>query len=99
MSEKILKITDVDNGFCRVNYVARNDDNQKVYYCIQNDGPPDGLNLYRCTDQPWREPSHIKKCTDWNIFEIPTGDSAIEIEIRDFLNKKLKEQGDNNGTK
>ena len=86
----LVKIISVDNGFCRVNYVAKNDADQNVYYCIQDEGNND-VQFYRCTGQPWCEPNYTIKCSDWSIIEIPTGDSEIEITVRDFLNKKLKE--------
>lgn len=93
MSDKLLKIMDIDNGFCRVVYVAKNNNGQKVFYCLQDEGD-ENIQFYRCTDYSYIEPDYTVKCKDWTIMEIPTGDSCIEKIVRDFINKKLKDSGE-----
>jgi len=33
-----LKIHSIDNGFCRVMYYVKNNNNQTLYYCLQDEG-------------------------------------------------------------
>lgn len=81
MKGKLLKIHSIDNGFCRVNYIGVNQSNQKVYYCLQDEGTDD-IHLYRSSDD--LEPSHICHA-EAHIFEVPTGNSTIEISVRSRL--------------
>lgn len=77
----MLKIHSIDNGFCRINYVGKNTDNQNVYYCLQDEGQ-DGIHLYRSTCD--LEPSHECNAIA-SIFEVPTGDTQIEVSVRNRL--------------
>ena len=81
----ILKIYSIDQGFCRVNYRYKNDSDQMIYYCIQDEGSY--VVRYRCTDTPEIEPSHevavIKSC-----FEVPKGTDELSTKVREFLESK-----------
>lgn len=83
----MMKIHSIDNGFCRVNYVKKNNQNQLIHCCIQDDGRGGGVNVYRQTKDG--EPQNKIIPVRYDIFQIPTGDSAIEIIVRDFLEAKL----------
>jgi len=79
--EKLLKIYSVDNGFCRVNYSVKNEENQTVYYCIQEEFD-DVFVCYRSTAE--EEPQYKVVCIK-SIWEVPTGNSTIEKGVRKFL--------------
>ncbi len=84
--EKTFKIHSIDNGFCRVNYIAKNNDNKQIYYCLQDEGIGyGGVCCYHCSND--FEPSYLIKYNR-NRFEIPKGNSAIEIIVRNYLNQK-----------
>ncbi len=85
MSTKLLQIYDIDNGFCRINYVAKNSNNLRVCYCLQDEGENyGGVTQYRST-QDW-EPDN-KVTSKKKIWEVPTGNSDIEIAVRAYLTK------------
>lgn len=79
----MLKIHSIDNGFCRINYTGKNSLNQTIYYCLQEEHPND-IRCYRSSQD--LEPSHecVAKAA---AFEVPTGNSAIEVAIRKRLLK------------
>lgn len=85
MAEKAkdFKIIGIDNGFCRVEYSAVNPQGQKVYYCLQDEGVGyGGVICYRCSRDG--EPSHQVRYVK-DRFEVPTGDSSIEVTVREYL--------------
>ncbi len=83
--EKTFKIHSIDNGFCRVNYTAINADGKTIYYCLQDEGTNyGGVICYRCSGD--FEPSYEMKY-NCNRFEIPMGNSHIEITVRNYLTK------------
>jgi hypothetical protein len=74
----------IDNGYCRVNYVAKNAANQKIYYCLQDEGTNyGGVVCYRCADSDFEPDYPITYGRD--RFEVPIGDSDIEVVIRKYL--------------
>ncbi len=84
---KPFKIAKIDNGFCRITYKTKNDNNETIYYGLQEDFK-DVVNVYRCSKDG--EPSHqvkLKKPAS-ELFERPLGDEQIEIAVRKFLDKK-----------
>ena len=82
-TEKTFKIHHVDNGFCRVNYQAVNADGQTVYYCLQDEGKRyGGVVCYRCCGD--FEPNYSIRYPK-NLFEVPTGNSEIEVAVREYL--------------
>lgn len=84
--KKKLTIHSVDNGFCRINYKAKNNNNETIYYCLQDEGAAHGGVLcYRSTQD--MEPSHQVK-GNRELFEVPAGDSAIEKAVREYLTKE-----------
>ena len=80
---KDFNIYCIDNGYCRVNYVATNEAGQRIYYCLQDEGKRfGGVICYRSTAD--EEPNYpIAYGRD--RFEVPTGNSDIEIVVRDYL--------------
>lgn len=87
-----FKIVKVDNGFCQITYATRNADNQRIFYCLQDNGLQGGIRLLRCTQE--HEPSHevTLKPEYINLFEIPTGDSELENKGRHWLEKWRKHE-------
>ncbi len=84
MSDKTFKIKYLDNGYCRIVYEAVNADNQKIYYCLQDEGDNcGGVVCYRMSGVDG-EPDYERKYHR-NKFEIPIGDSDIEIIVRKYL--------------
>ena len=80
--EPLLKIDHIDNGFCRVNYTAKNKANQKVFYCIQ-EGMDDLFIAYRSTTE-WEPMNEV--ALDPEKWEVPKGNTHIEVGVRKFLN-------------
>jgi hypothetical protein len=82
--DKPLKIHSIDNGFCRVNYSTKNPAGETVFYCLQDEGARyGGVCCYRSTKE--LEPDYPVYFLLNHKFEVPTGDSAIEITVRKFL--------------
>jgi hypothetical protein len=89
MEEKVFKIKEVNRGFDRLVYQAKNDSDQIVYYCFQDDF---GITFYRCSDCDYFEPQRKIKLRNNNIlkmFEIPSGDSEIENKVRQYLTNEI----------
>jgi hypothetical protein len=81
---KDFNIYCIDNGYCRVNYVAKNPAGQRVYYCLQDEGKNfGGVICYRCSNDDFEPDYPIVYGRD--RFEVPTGNSDIEVVIRDYL--------------
>jgi hypothetical protein len=83
----VFRIVDIDQGFCRVLYEARNSNDEKVYYCIQQEGQGMGCVFYRCSGSPWFEPSHPVKIRDGACISIeaPHGDSELERAVYNHI--------------
>jgi hypothetical protein len=83
---KTFKIHSIDNGFCRVNYKAVNYKGETIFYCLQDEGKLwGGVICYRCSKD--FEPDYQMRYPR-DQFEVPTGDSAIEIAVREYLTKE-----------
>jgi len=83
---KDFTIHSIDNGFCRVNYKAKNCAGETVFYCLQDEGKNyGGVVCYRCSRD--FEPNYSIKYNR-NRFEVPTGNSDIEIVVREYLTKE-----------
>lgn len=84
--KKDFTIHSIDNGYCRVNYKAVNSAGQTIFYCLQDEGENyGGVICYRCSsDFEPQYPMNYRK----EQFEVPTGDSAIETVVRDYLTKE-----------
>jgi hypothetical protein len=50
-----FKLHSINTGYCRIYYTTKNDTNERLIYCIQQDGHNE-VNLYRCSKDG--EPSH-----------------------------------------
>ena len=84
--EKVFKIKDIDQGYCRVLYGIKNDDNQEVYYCIQEEYK-NTCKFYRCTLGPYYEPmypANVKSGSEV-LIEAPKGDSELEKAVRNYI--------------
>ena len=81
-----LKIVRVDIGFCQITYSARNPDNQRIFYCLQDHY---GIRLLRCTQE--YEPNYEVKFFIPTEFEIPKGDSELEGMCREWI--KINSKG------
>ena len=79
-SDKDFKIHHIDTGFCRVNYKAINSDGQTIFYCLQDEG--DEVVCYRSSKdfEPDYQINYEK-----HRFEVPTGNTDIEITVRKYL--------------
>ena len=83
---KTFKIHSIDNVFCRINYTFKNAQGQKLYYCLQDEGKNyGGVICYRSSVD--LEPCY-KVMAKLSDFEIPTGDSEIEVVVREYLTKE-----------
>ncbi len=75
-----FKIVEVNNGFCRIVYSCKNDENQKIFYCLQDEGDGfGGIKLYRCTGE--FEPEYEVRSFKDGVkarFEKPKGSSDLE---------------------
>lgn len=75
-----FKLFYIDIGFCRVLYSVHNDNNEKIYYCFQDEGDIcGGVKFYRMTSDG--EPQYeIKKFKIGAVlwFEIP---NTIESDL------------------
>ncbi len=79
-----LRIYDVNEGHCQVTYVTKNVHNERIFYCLQDNW---GIKPMRCTQDG--EPQNEVRPNDWSLWEIPQGDSKIEIKAREFLESKV----------
>jgi hypothetical protein len=82
-----FKLHSIDTGFCRVYYTTRNESNERIIYCIQDNGK-EGVELYRCSRDG--EPSHPVKFKEplqnilplfKNVYPIPEGNERRLIEL------------------
>lgn len=81
-----FKIVKVDTGFCQITYTCRNSENQRIFYCLQDNGPNHGgIRFLRCTQD--HEPNYEVTLKNPASFEIPTGDSELEKLCRDWIAK------------
>lgn len=90
-----LKLAKFQNhiGHCQLTYTCRNDEGQKLVYCLQEDYPGH-LRLMRCTSDG--EPSHEVRFTKVKaVFERPT-DEPYDSEYASKLKKLVNEWIDNN---
>lgn len=80
-----FKILSIDQGFCRINYVTKNHDNQKIYYCLTYDF---SNNIELCRSTPDLEPYHpvkIKEGKAAELFELPTGKTQLELDCINWI--------------
>ena len=79
----MMKIHSVDNGFCKVNYKTKNAVGETIYYCLMDSGVNHGgVQCYRTCRM--FEPSYVVTCNH-ELFEVPTGDTQVEIAVRKYL--------------
>lgn len=79
------------SGFCRIVYISKNDKNQKILYCLQDDGSRfGGVKLYRCSLDG--EPSYEIKLKPNSGFEFekPTGESGLEKLVKIWIEENNK---------
>ena len=71
-------------GHCQITYISKNDDGQKIVHCLQE---YDGIRFMRCSQDG--EPSHEIIINDFSEvqfkFELPPGDSRLEVLCRDWI--------------
>lgn len=83
----MFKIKDIDQGFCRVLYETKNSNDERIYYCIQQEGQGMGCVFYRCSGSPWFEPDRpvaIRVGMSIDI-EVPAGNTELEEAVRDHI--------------
>lgn len=78
-------------GHCQVTYYSKNDQGQKIVYCLQWQGKED-VRLMRCSQDG--EPSHEVKFKDIADFERPKADkdSRLEKSINKWIDNYEAEQ-------
>ena len=87
IDKKDFTIHSINNGFCRVNYKAKNNAGETVYYCLQDEGKNHGgVICYRCSID--FEPAY-RASYNRNQFEIPIGNSDIEKVVREYLTEEI----------
>lgn len=76
-------------GHCQITYSAKNDLDQKIVYCLQDNGEKfGGVRLMRCSEDG--EPCHEIKIDSTKyipVFEKPPGDSRLEKLVKEWINK------------
>ena len=77
-----FKIYDINEGHCQVTYATRNDEGQRIYYCLQNDFG-DHVKFFRCTQEG--EPQSECTIKAKIKMEVPTGDSKLEKLCRRYI--------------
>jgi hypothetical protein len=87
MSTYDLNFSDVDSGFCRVYFYHRRPTSGIAWYCLQDEGEKyGGMQLYRCTDSDWREPSHpVSFNKRYIIIERPQGCDDLAVKARQWI--------------
>ena len=71
-------------GHCQITYTSRNDNGERLTYCLQDNGEKfGGIRLMRCSDDG--EPSHEVKFTRPLHFEKTKGDSRTEILANQWI--------------
>ncbi len=80
-----FKLHSIDSGFCRIFYTTRNEHNERLIYCLQDDGRNMGVSLYRCSQDG--EPSYkVKFKFDLkDNFEAPKGDTELEQNCKRYI--------------
>ena len=84
-----IKIDHLDEGFCRINYVFQNEEGKHAYYCIQDEGPY--VLAYSCSSdfEPCSTVNIKKGKQRHEVFEVPKGNTELEVKIRNWLNKEI----------
>lgn len=88
-----FKIVEINQGYCRILYKAKNDLGQYAYYCLQDEGENySGVLMYRCTATPWCEPNYEVKLKENNTvsFEIPKGNTKLEDNVRKWISNNVR---------
>ena len=91
-----MELTKFQNniGFCQINYTTRNEDGQRLFYCLQDNGANfGGIRLMRCTQE--FEPSHEVSFTKVRAsFEKPEP-GPYDSEYAEELKKLCRDWIDN----
>jgi len=83
---KPFKIVDVNQGHCQITYATRNPNNQRIFYCLQDNGKNfGGIRFMRCTQEG--EPQNAATLHDKSLLEIPAGDSKLEELCREWIKR------------
>jgi hypothetical protein len=79
-----FKIHSTDHGFCRINYVTRNEKNERLYYCLQQSSHT-AVSLYRCTQdgEPSHEVTMLRPAIE--LFEKPSEAGKLEDMVRTWI--------------
>jgi hypothetical protein len=73
-------------GHCQITYTTKNEHNQKIVYCLQDNGDKyGGIRLMRCTQDG--EPSHEAKPKYLLNFERPPIEDSLTQKFNDWINK------------
>lgn len=79
-----FKIVEVNTRHCQVTYSCRNAENQRIFYCLQDNGKNHGgIRLMRCTQEG--EPQNSAWLKRPVTMEMPTGDSKLEGLCREWI--------------
>lgn len=87
-----FKVFDVNEGHCQITYWTKNNFDQRIFYCLQDNH---GIRPMRCTQEG--EPEHEVVIKNYSLWDIPQGDSKIEIKARQFLQENLNATGSKKG--
>ena len=84
-----FRIRNINEGFCRVNYVTKNAKGEYIFYCLQWEyfSPKNIVNLYRLSQNG--EPSYQVKLKSKakDMFEMPRGDSELIKACREWIER------------
>ncbi|MCP4914633.1 MAG: hypothetical protein GY909_16070 [Oligoflexia bacterium] len=80
-----LKLEYLDTGFCIAVYSIKNDNDQKIYYGIQEDGygSDSSYRLMRLSQD--HEPQNKVTLRGELLIDVPQGSSELEKGVRDFI--------------
>jgi hypothetical protein len=77
-------------GHCQITYTTKNEDNQKIVYCLQDNGENHGgVRLMRCSQDG--EPSHVAQPSSRIEFERPPIDDRLTKIVNEWITKHESE--------
>lgn len=77
-------------GHCQITYTTKNENGQRLVYCLQDQGEKfGGIRLMRCSQD--NEPSHEVRLKGPASFEMPTGDSKLEEKVKQWIKNQTEE--------
>jgi hypothetical protein len=84
-----FNLEETNEGFCRVVFNVKNDKDEKIFYCFQDEGEnAGGIQLYRCNIDPVEggyEPAYKVKINAPIVFAIFDPKNKLEEKVYHFI--------------